>query len=294
MKPKAILFFMAGELYWEFGRFVPHFIWKRKKQYKEKNIEFIVLTRPENFDIYGQYVNILVPFRLKDNSKYKSNCFRLDNMSQEEYLAIIDVFKNQFKDRYDILETVYPNISKKQYLNKNQYPKDKMRYEYLPRISNLELIKKYTDEKPVVILAPRYREGLKRNWPYWNDLYDYISNDKKLLEKYNFVICGKSPDYVPDDKNRFLDINKIEQNINTSLIGLTMELMKKAILTIGSQSAIPNISLLFGVHALEWGHQKQLHTVNYNVRKTKVTFLEDMKYNISPKIVYQEILKILK
>jgi hypothetical protein len=62
----------------------------------------------------------------------------------------------------------------------------------------------------------------------------------------------------------------------------------------GSQSAIPNISLLFGIRALEWGHQKHLHTVTYNVRKTKVTFLDDPKYNISPKLVYDEALKLLK
>jgi len=292
---KAVLFHMSGEMYWEFGRFVPHFIWKRKKQYKKQDdVKFIVMTRPENFDMYGRYADILVPFRLKDDTKYKPNCFRLDNLKQEEYISIINLFKKQFQDRYQIIETIYPDITKKQYVNRNQYPKDKMSYEYLPRKANLEMIQKYMNGKPVVILAPRYRHGFRRNWPYWNQLYDMIWETKKLTDKYNFVICGRYPDYVPDQKNRFLDINKMDQNINTSLIGLTMECMKKSVLTIGSQSAIPNISLLFGVHALEWGHQKHLHTVTYNIRKTKVTFLEDLKYEISPKIIYHEILKILK
>ena len=290
----AVLFFMAGELYWEFGRFVPYFIWKKIKQYKDKDVEFIVMTRPENFDMYGRHANILVPFRLKDNIKYKPNCFRLDNLSQEEYLGIINLFKNQFKDRYNIIETIYPNIIGKEYLNKNQFRKDQTRYDYLPRVSNSEMIKKYMNGKPVAILAPRFRDGFRRNWPYWNDLYDLIYNDQNLTSKYNFVICGRSPEYVPDKQNRFLDINNFDQNINTSLIGLTMECMKKAVLTIGSQSAIPNISLLFGVHALEWGHQKHLHTVTYNIRKTKVTFLEDLKYKITPEKVYSEIIKILK
>lgn len=292
---KAVLFFMAGEMYWEFGRFVPHFIWKRLKQYKgQKDVDFVVLTRPENFDMYGRHANVLVPFKLKDNTKYKPNCFRLDNLKPEQYSGIINTFKDQFKERYNILEVVYPNITGKHYVNKNQYPKDKMKYDYLPRIANDEMIQKYMNGKPVVILAPRFREGFRRNWPYWNDLYDLIYSNKNLYEKYNFVICGKSPEYVPDKQGRFLDINNFEQNINTSLIGFTMSCMKKAVLTIGSQSAIPNISLLFGVHALEWGHQKHLHTVTYNVRKTKVTFLEDMKYDISPKKVYDEAIKILK
>jgi hypothetical protein len=292
----AILFGpFLGELYWEFGRFVPHFIWKRKKQYKNKDVEFIVLTKPENFDMYGRYANILVPLRLKNNDTYKPNCFRMDNLKEIDYFSIINTFKNQFKNRYNILETIYPDISKNQYSNKNQFTKDKMIYEYKPRLSNYELVNKYlTNDKPVIVLAPRYREGLKRNWPYWNDFYDLIIENEDLFNKYNFIICGRSPDYVPDNRNRFLDINFMNQNMNTSLIGLTMEFMKKSILTIGSQSAIPNISLLFGVHALEWGHQKQLHTINYNIRRTKVTFIEDMKYKISPKEVYKEMIRILK
>jgi hypothetical protein len=290
----AILFFCVGEMFWEFGRFVPHFIWKRLDQYKgRKNIDFIVLTKPENFDMYGNYANILVPFRL-NNSLYKPNCFRLDNMTNVEYLSIIDLFKKQFQDRYNILEVVYPNIVGKNYMNKKQYLETQKNYNYSPRGSNKEIINSYLSKKQTVTLSPRYREGFKRNWNYWNELYDLIYSNKQLIEKYNFVICGKPLEYIPDKQNRFLDINNFEKTQNTSLIGLTMECIKKSILTIGSQSAIPNISLLFGVHALEWGHQKHLHTVTYNIRKTKVTFLDDPNYNIQPEKVYNEILKILK
>jgi len=215
-------------------------------------------------------------------------------MTIDEYLAIINVFKDQFKDRYNILEVVYPNIVGKNYVDRNQFLETKKIYNYSPRSSNLEVVNKYMNGKPVVILAPRYREGFRRNWIHWDKLYDLISSNKILMDKYNFVICGKNPEYIPDKQNRFLDINNFEQNSNTSLIGLTMECMKKAVLTIGSQSAIPNISLLFGVHALEWGHQKHLHTVTYNIRKTKVTFLDDQKYEIDPNKIYNEITKILK
>jgi hypothetical protein len=291
----AVLFFMCGELYWEFARFVPHFIWKRTHQYKKrKDVDFIVMTKPENFDMYGKYASVLVPFKLKDDGKYKPNCFRLDGISQPQYKQIIDVFKSQFQDRYKILETITPDISKHQYVNKNQFPKNKMDYTYQPRSGNKDVIEKYMNGKPVVILGPRYRTGYKRNWPYWNELYDLIWENEILRNKYNFIICGKDPDYIPDQKFRFMDINKFEQNINSSLIGITMECMKKAVLTVGSQSAIPNISLMYNVPAIMWGHQKQLHTVTYNIRRTKVTFLEDMKYDIQPETIYTEITKLLK
>ena len=47
------------------------------------------------------------------------------------------------------------------------------------------------------------------------------------------------------------------------------------------------------VPALEWGHQKHAHCVQYNIKKTPVTFLEDFKYNISPEIIFREAMKIL-
>lgn len=285
---------VLGELWWELGRFAPYIIFKRLKEYKKRNdIDFIILTREDRFDIYGKHASILVPFRLKNENNYKPNCFRLDGITEEEYLAIIKIFQNQFKNRYNILETIYPKISKNEYLNRNQFSRNKCVYDFKPREENSKILSKYLCEKPLVVLAPRYREGFRRNWKYWNNLYDLIWNDENLKNKYSFIICGKNPDYVPDKKMRFLDINYMEQNVNSSLIGLTMECMKKAILTVGSQSAIPNISLLFGVHALEWGHQKQLHTITYNILKTKVTFLDDKNYDINPEEVYKNMVKIL-
>lgn len=291
---KAIITFCISELFWEVARFAPYVIWKRQREYKNrKDVKFICITRPENFDIYGRNASILVPFKIKDQEKYPANGFRLDNMPELEYYSIINDFRNHFKEKYDIIEIVYPDISKGQFLNKHQFPRNKMIYNFLPRNANKEIIKKYSDEKPFVVLAPRYREGFKRNWPFWNDLYDMILENKKLKKKYNFVIVGRPPDYVPDIQKRILDINDMEQNINTSLFGLTIEAIKNSVLTVGSQSAIPNISLLLGVPSLQWGHQKYYHTVTYNIRKTNVTFLDDYDYNIDPKIIFEYMLQIL-
>ena len=168
-------------------------------------------------------------------------------------------------------------------------------FKYSPRNENKKLIDdKIITDKKIVVLAPRYRKGMKRNWAYWQELYDMIYSNKNLINKYEFVICGKYPDCIPDKYYRFLDINNFPKTKDTSLIGLTIEIMKKAYYTIGSQSGIPNISLLFNVPALEWGHQKRLHTIDYNIHKTKVTFLEDMKYCLKPEIIYKEIIKVLK
>ena len=115
------------------------------------------------------------------------------------------------------------------------------------------------------------------------------------MNNFNFIICGKDPDYLPDVKNRFNDLNQIEQNINTSLIGLLMSLLKRAFYTVGSQSAIPNISLLYRVSALEWGNQKEYHVNEYNILKTPVTFIEekDKTFKTPPNVIFDNMKKLL-
>lgn len=282
-----------GEMYWEFARFAPYVIWKRENDYKSSNIKFVVLTRPEMFDIYSGCANVFIPLKIPgDGSSYTPNCFRLDNFPKEAYDFIIKSFKDMYID-HDILEFIKPDISTKQFLNKNQFPKNNLLFEYKTRPDNLKFLGPRLDNREVIILGPRYRKGMKRNWPYWQHLYDLIFDNKRLFNKYNFVICGKHPDYIPDKYGRFLDINTIKISDQASLIGLTIEAIKRAKLTIGSQSAIPNISLIFKVPVLEWGHQKQLHTIEYNIHKTKVTFIEDINYTITPEVIYQEILRLL-
>jgi len=290
MKPKAILALHMGEMFWEFFRFAPHVIWKKMKQHQDA--ELIVLTRPDRFDIYGTKASILVPLRIKgDGEKLLANCHRLDGFTEMEYNQLITTFKNQFSKRYEIVEMLYPRIDKRNFSNKRMFNPKELKYSFSPREENIQLVKKYIlDERPVIVLAPRYRKGLKRNW---QKLYDLIY-DSDLFKRLNFVICGKFPDCVPDEKNRFLDINKIPLSSNSSLIGLTIEIFKHAKLTIGSQSGLPNISLLFKVEVLEWGHQKHLHTIEYNINKTKVSFLEDLKYDLPAEKIFTEILRICR
>ena len=120
-----------------------------------------------------------------------------------------------------------------------------------------------------------------------------IYDDKELVKNFNFIICGKEPEYIKDEKNRFFDINTIPIDNKISLIGLTIEIIKKSILTVSSQSALPTLSLLLKIPVLEWGHEKSYHTKTYNPFKTKIDFLDDRKYNISSKIIFKKIKEII-
>lgn len=293
MKEKAILFgCFLGELGWEILRFsalIPYY----KKHYPDH--KFVVFTRPDRFDLYGEYADILTPLKIDgDGEKYKPDCYRLIGFPVDEYKKLANRFYNQFAKKFDIVKHIYPNIDGKNFANKNQYPQKQFKYKWKPRVANYNVIQKYLPlDKETIILAPRYRNGMRRNWPHWDKLYDLIYSSD-LYKKYNFIICGKSPDYAIDSKNRFYDINKIELNSDISTIGLTIEAIKRSVLTVGSQSGIPNLSMMLGVEVLEWGHQRDLHSRVYNIKKTPVHFLDDMKYNLEANIIINNIIKILE
>jgi len=253
------------------------------------------LERRDRFDIWGMNADILVPLQIPgDGLTYKQDCFRLVGFPQEKYNMILENFKKYYLNNYEILDHLYPRIDGRNYINKNQFPNDKKVYDFKPRSLNKQLLEGYIKtDKPVVCIAPRFRHGFPRNWPYWQRFYDFISTSKEL-KSYCFVICGKEPDYVPDKLNRFHDINKIKLDSNSSLIGITIELLKRSVLTVGSQSSIPNISLLVGTPTLEWGDQKKFHTIDYNVNGTAVTFIDDTRYQLDVMKVGFEMVKILK
>jgi len=292
MKPKAIITMCLGELYWEIGRFAPYIIYKKKQQ---PDTKFIIASREDRLDIYGGLADVFIPLRIPNENIYIQDCFRLNNYPDREYHNLIKNIEEQFKDRYEIIENIYPKIDGKNFCDKSQFKPSKMIYEYTPRERNKEVIsEQIISNKKIVIIAPRFRKGLKRNWNHWNTLYDLIYSNENLMNRFEFVICGKKPDYIPDEKNRFIDINNFPKDKEISLIGLTIELIKKSVLTIGSQSGIPNISLLLGTPVLEWGNQKQLHTISYNILNTQVTFLDDMKFDLSPEIIIKNMEKLLR
>lgn len=293
-----------SEFYWEAGRFAPLLPYMRRSNQKiQKHPKFIVLTREERFDLYGRFADILVPLRIEgDYAKYSPNCYKLNEYPNDQYERIASDFVKKYEERFHILDHLYPKIDGKHFLNKHQFPVSRMIFAYAPRPENYTLVDSYIPkDKPIVVLSPRYRNNdldpasvKRRNWPYWQDLYKRIRSNPFLTDNFNFVICGKPGEYVPDEEDKFFDINKIKTTRDSSLSGLLLVILERSSLTCSSQSAIPNISLLFGVEVLEWGHQKTLHTVVYNHKRTKITFLDDPKYDLPAKTIYKNLVSTLE
>ena len=280
----------VGEFYWEAGRFAPMLPAMRAREYKGRDVKFVVFTRPERFDLYGKFADILIPLRIEgDYQTRMPECFRLIGFDKPEVEKLAQKFKSKYNGNYKILNHIYPDVQKGKFVNKNQFPRKRMLFNYSPREENYTLVDQFLPKngKSNVVLAPRFRKGFKRNWKRWPEFYDLICNDKRLLENFNFIICGKKGEYVPDSKNRFLDMTNIKLKDNSSLVGLLLVILEKSIFTFGSQSAIPNISLLYGVEVLEFGCQKRLHTITYNVKNTPITFIENKRYDIDPKVMFK-------
>lgn len=277
---KAIITVCVGELYWELARFVPYIIWRKKQE----DFDLIVITRKERYDLYGDYATKFIPLEIKgDGIEKKAECFRLIGFSKHEYLELLDC---NLED-YDKIEKIYPDYNR--YANLNQFDRTKYDYNYKPRKENRDFVNTLNIQKPIIIIAPRFREGFARNWIYWKEFYDSLYNSE-LKNKYEFILCGKNPDYISDE--RFLDINSFKYN--GSSMGITIELIKKAELVVGSLSAIPNLSLLLKTPVLQWGHAKRIFTSDeYNPFHTKNIYLEDSKYNIKTSIIISELQKCL-
>jgi hypothetical protein len=293
----AVLFGpFVGELYWEAGRFAPMIPWLLKQgKPRWQKAKYIIMTREDRFDLYGNYADVLVPMRINgDYKNYRPDCFRLIGYSGTEYRSLANKFFTKYKDRYNIIRHFYPDISPRRFDNKNQFPRNKMLFEFSPRKANYDLVDNYLPkDKPIVVLASRYRRGFQRNWGRWQQFYDLLEKSK-LVEKYNFIICGKPGEYRPDEKHRFYDMNDIELVSESSLVGLLLVILERAYFTFGSQSAIPNLSLLHGVEVLEFGCQERYHTKIYNVKNTPVTFITNPNYNIEPSEVLNKLTELLK
>jgi ADP-heptose:LPS heptosyltransferase len=79
-----------------------------------------------------------------------------------------------------------------------------------------------------------------------------------------------------------------------SLVGVIIEIIKNSVLTIGSQSGIPNLSNLLGTPTLQWGHERHEHSKTYNVKNTETIYIDDPLYNIDPHKIIKEMTKFLK
>jgi len=215
-----------GELSWEIYRFAPYIIHLKKENPLSK---IVVLTRPQRFDLYGQYASILVALNLpKDLEERKLSGFSIENFEVEEYYrllisAFFKKYNNKFKNKEII--RIYPEIVS--YLSKLkwQFPRSLMDYDFKPRRKNLEIIEEYiTNTKNIFINS------------------NYNSKVYSTLQQNNIT-----PIFLNDFSNM---VGKIEGS-DFSFLGCLIELIRKCKFVVTNfGSYISNLSLLIGTPIL--------------------------------------------
>ena len=204
-KNKAYLFGpFFGELSWEYFRFAPYAIHLRKNE-PDKNI--VVMTRPERFDLYGQYADVLVPLKIENEEMYDQSAFKLMGFDLAMCDRLCDIFRISYKKKYQIEGFFVPDISTLRYKIKWQFPRGKMDYDFLPRIGNLKLINNLYRKKDIVFADHGYHySSQKYNVVDYDDFKRLVmlSVDNKkitylgcliqMIKRSRFVISNLSSD----------------------------------------------------------------------------------------------------
>ncbi len=107
----------VGEFYWEAGRFAPMLPAMRSKEFKKRDIKYIIFTRPERFDLYGKYADILVPMKIENDYITKMpECFRLIGFGPPQVDKLAAKFRKKYtNDKYNIIKHIYPDTRKGKY-----------------------------------------------------------------------------------------------------------------------------------------------------------------------------------
>jgi hypothetical protein len=205
-KNKAYLFGpFFGEAAWEFFRFAPYAIHLKKT---EPNTILVVMTRPERFDFYGQYADILVPLEIKNEADvYKQSGFKLLGFPEEHAKRMCDLFVHAYKKKFYIKGIFTPDFSSLRYKLKWQFPRGKMDYDFVPRKKNIRIANNISKKKNIIIVDIGYKYETSKyhviDINYFKNLISSSINNKNttyygclihLLKRSKFVIGNLSSD----------------------------------------------------------------------------------------------------
>lgn len=142
-----------GEVSWEYFRFAPYAIHLKKTN---PGKQLIIMTRPERFDLYGHYADILVPLIIKNEEIYKQSAFKLLGFDINMCQKICDVFRLTYKKKYRLDDCYIPDFTSLRYKVKWQFPRSKMDYEFLPRRENMKLVNNLIGKRKIIFTDTGY------------------------------------------------------------------------------------------------------------------------------------------
>lgn len=120
-----------GETIYELNYFVGHAIYLRKRDPRNK---IIVLTRKENFDLYGKYATTLIPLPL--SKELKPNKFSCNGMHFHLFDEMVRRFKLKYRNKIKVHGHFYPHITTHLKNLKWYYPRNEIDFDFKTRPKN--------------------------------------------------------------------------------------------------------------------------------------------------------------
>jgi glycosyltransferase involved in cell wall biosynthesis len=284
---KNICGVFVGELGWEYLRFQGRFRKYILEKQLEEDIRVFICTsegrHPLYHDIYNfrGYFSHKWWFYLNSGRFGKYNGFGKENFTDKNMEDLLGWIGEVLKQTYDIYdcEFFYPERlgidysvnAEIQYMRRLKPSFDAFQTWYkLKRDYNIDRNDK------IIAVFPRLKND-KRNWSKEN----YVELINKLRESGNFVVVGGASgisytfNFMQD---KIIDLTKFP---NCQTLDLLLAALEDCFITIGSQSALPLISLGQGIPTIMFGCEPIRHKNYYNWAKTSCTFIESQGYDIS-------------
>ncbi len=245
-----------GSLEWEMLYFAPFCIYTKRKNPKS---QIAVFTRPERFDLYGRYVDFLIPLYFDDNN---SEMFRDTEITNDEYIKMSEKFKSKYSGKFKIENHFFPRIHSFNYKVKWQFPRSKMLYDFLPRRDNEAFIHdtlKY-DKKNIFIDF----DAIKKI-----SILDKVFEVMFKENNERFIINSSENVNI---KRKNIQISKIQESKNLTKLGCIIESLKLSSLSIGNlNSDITKLSLLL---------KKPTILINEKCTNDQISLINPMKTKI--------------
>jgi hypothetical protein len=138
----------VGSLNFELYRFAPYAIFLKKQNPATK---LIVFTRPERLDLYGRFVDIFVTLRLDGDSESQQKGFSSFLFSDDAYKLLVNAISRKYISQYNKFDHYYPETTQIMRNVRWQFPKDKMDYDFSPRLQNKKVINSVVDESDFIL-----------------------------------------------------------------------------------------------------------------------------------------------
>jgi len=183
-----------GDPRWECLYFCGHVLYLVTTE----NLGLVVCTRPDRFDLYGQYADILVPLRFQE-SESLFNGFADESVSSSRYHVYAKKFASYYQKKFNVVKHIYPEVSGFSSLVKWQFPRHQVNYSFRPRKKCYRKVRHLLEDTNVFVSSGYEFMSNQFNVITPNDLnfdfdltFSYLGCLIEVLKRSTFSICDIS------------------------------------------------------------------------------------------------------